>query len=196
MNEQKGGALVAPLFYIIQPEIQIKRSEQNNQEIFHSRKVIVESPLAPLEVEQGKTVMNQSKKEIQEEVKQLSSEFNIPGNIQAKAMKKMEELVAAREEEPGLLKDDALGEAETVVAHDQVRYEDESMEDHKKNVRTKITRLARYPLVVPKPLCELTIQGEKVNAIIESKRGEMIRMRVGTISQSVPIDDIDDVKLL
>ena len=196
MNEQKGGALVAPLFYIIQPEIQIKRSEQNNQEIFHSRKVIVESPLAPLEVEQGKTVMNQSKKEIQEEVKQLSSEFNIPGNIQAKAIEKMEELVAAREEEPGLLKDDALGEAETVVAHDQVRYEDESMEDHKKNVRTKITRLARYPLVVPKPLCELTIQGEKVNAIIESKRGEMIRMRVGEISQSIPIDDIDDVKLL
>lgn len=195
MNEQKGGT-VAPLFYIIQPMIEIKRSAQNNQEIFHSREVFVETPIAPIEAEQGKTVMDQSKKEIQEEVKQLSSEFNIPGNIQAKAMKKMEELVAAMEEEPVLLEDDAIGEAEIVVAHDQDRYADESMEDHKKNVRTKITRLARYPLVVPKPLCELTVQGEKVNAIIESKRGEMIRLRVGEVSQSIPIDDIEDVKLL
>ena len=195
MNEQKGGT-VAPLFYIIQPMIEIKRSAQNNQEIFHSREVFVETPIAPIEAEQGKTVMDQSKKEIQEEVKQLSSEFNIPGNIQAKAMKKMEAFVAAMEEEPVLLEDDAIGEAEIVVAHDQDRYADESMEDHKKNVRTKITRLARYPLVVPKPLCELTVQGEKVNAIIESKRGEMIRLRVGEVSQSIPIDDIEDVKLL
>ena len=94
------------------------------------------------------------------------------------------------------MEDDAIGEAEIVVADDQDRYADESMEDHKKNVKTKITRLARYPLVVPKPLCELTIQGEKVNAIIESKRGEMIRLRVGDVSQSIPIDDIEDVKLL
>ena len=195
MNEQKGGT-VAPLFYIIQPMIELKHSAQNNQEIFHSREVFVETPIAPLEAEQGKTVMDQSKKEIQEEVKQLSSEFNIPGNIQTRAMKKMEELVAAMEEGPVLLEDDAIREAEIVVAHDQDRYPDESMEDHKKNVKTKITRLARYPLVVPKPLCELTIQGEKVNAIIESKRGEMIRLRVGEVSQSVPIDDIEDVKLL
>ena len=195
MNEQKGGT-VAPLFYIIQPMIEIKRSAQNNQEIFHSREVFVETPIAPIEAEQGKTVMDQSKKEIQEEVKQLSSEFNIPGNIQAKAMKKMEAFVAAMEEELVLMEDDAIGEAEIVVAHDQDRYADESMEDHKKNVRTKITRLARYPLVVPKPLCELTVQGEKVNAIIESKRGEMIRLRVGEVSQSIPIDDIEDVKLL
>ena len=195
MNEQKGGT-VAPLFYIIQPMIELKHSAQNNQEIFHSREVFVETPIAPIEAEQGKTVMDQSKKEIQEEVKQLSSEFNIPGNIQAKAMKKMEAFVAAMEEELVLLEDDAIGEAEIVVAHDQDRYADESMEDHKKNVRTKITRLARYPLVVPKPLCELTVQGEKVNAIIESKRGEMIRLRVGEVSQSIPIDDIEDVKLL
>ena len=195
MNEQKGGT-VAPLFYIIQPMIEIKRSAQNNQEIFHSREVFVETPVAPIGAEQGKTVMDQSKKEIQEEVKQLSSEFNIPGNIQVKAMKKMEELVAAMEEEPVLLADDAIDEAKTVVVHDQDRYADESMEDQKRNVRTKITRLARYPLVVPKPHCELTIQGEKVNAIIESKRGEMIRLRVGEVSRSVPIDDIEDVKLL
>ena len=195
MNEQKGGT-VAPLFYIIQPMIEIKRSAQNNQEIFHSREVFVETPIAPIGAEQGKTLMDQSKKEIQEEVKQLSSEFNIPGNIQAKAMKKMEAFVAAMEEELVLLEDDAIGEAEIVVAHDQDRYADESMEDHKKNVKTKITRLARYPLVVPKPLCELTIQGEKVNAIIESKRGEMIRLRVGEVLQSIPIDDIEDVKLL
>lgn len=195
MNEQKGGT-VAPLFYIIQPMIEIKRSEQNNQEIFHSREVFVETPHASIEAEQGKTVMNHSKKEIQEEVKQLSSEYNIPDNIQTKAMKKMEELVAVREEEPVLWDDDAIDEAGTVIAYDEGRNADESMEDHKKNVRTKITRLARYPLVVPKPLCELTIQGEKVNAIIESKRGEMIKIRVGTVSQSVSIDDIEDVKLL
>ncbi len=77
-------------------------------------------------------------------------------------------------------------------------YADESMEmeDYKKSVRMKVTRLARYPLVVPKPLCELTIQGEEVNAGIESKRGEMVMLRVGDVSQSIPIDDIEDIKLL
>ncbi len=184
MNEQKGGS-VAPLFYIIQPEIQIKRSEQNNQEIYHSRKVIVESPLAAVETEQERAAleteapkMDQPMHKIQKEVKQISSAFNIPVNIQVEAMKRMGELGGVEEVDSVPLEDDSFGKAESISVNKQDVYADESMEDYKKSVRMKVTRLARYPLVVPKPLCELTIQGEEVNAVIESKRGEMVRLRV------------------
>ncbi len=203
MNEQKGGGSVAPLFYIIQPEIQIKRSEQNNQEIYHSRKVIVESPLATVEAEQERaaletepTKMKHSMHEIQKEVKQISSAFNIPVNIQVEAMKRMGKLGGNEEMDSVPLKDDSVRKMETISVNEQDVYEDESMDDYKKSVRMQVTRLARYPLVVPKPLCELMIQGEKVNAVIESKRGEMVRLRVGAVTQSIPIDDIEDIKLL
>ncbi len=104
MNEQKGGGSVAPLFYIIQPEIQIKRSEQNNQEIYHSRKVIVESPLAAVETEQERAALetdppkvDHSMHEIKMKVKQISSAFNIPVNIQVEAMKRMGDLGGVEE---------------------------------------------------------------------------------------------------
>ncbi len=196
MNEQNGGGSVAPLFYIIQPEIQIKRSEQNNQEIYHSREVIVESPLVGAKLEQddvqhAKAAAAQSMQEIQEEVKQISSEFNIPVNIQAEAMKKMEELGAVKEEPVHLEKEAPIASEVKSVAEVS-----ESEAERKKAVRMTVTRLARYPLVVPKPVCELTIQGEKVNAIIESKRGEMVRLRVGSVTKSFSIDEIEDIKIV
>lgn len=198
MNEQNGGGSVAPLFYIIQPEIQIKRSEQNNQEIYHSREVIVESPLVGVKLEQddvqhakAAAAAAQSMQEIQEEVKQISSEFNIPVNIQAEAMKKMEELGAVKEEPVHLEKEAPIESEVKSVAEDS-----ESEAERKKAVRMTVTRLARYPLVVPKPVCELTIQGEKVNAIIESKRGEMVRLRVGSVTKSFSIDEIEDIKIV
>ena len=196
MNEQNGGGSVAPLFYIIQPEIQIKRSEQNNQEIYHSREVIVESPLVGAKLEQddvqhAKAAAAQSMREIQEEVKQISSEFNIPVNIQAEAMKKMEELGAVKEEPVHLEKEAPIASEVKSVAEVS-----ESEAERKKAVRMTVTRLARYPLVVPKPVCELTIQGEKVNAIIESKRGEMVRLRVGSVTKSFSIDEIEDIKIV
>lgn len=198
MNEQNGGGSVAPLFYIIQPEIQIKRSEQNNQEIYHSREVIVESPLVGAKLEQddvqhakAAAAAAQSMQEIQEEVKQISSEFNIPVNIQAEAMKKMEELGAVKEEPVHLEKEAPIASEVKSVAEDS-----ESEAERKKAVRMTVTRLARYPLVVPKPVCELTIQGEKVNAIIESKRGEMVRLRVGSVTKSFSIDEIEDIKIV
>ena len=198
MNEQNGGGSVAPLFYIIQPEIQIKRSEQNNQEIYHSREVIVESPLVGAKLEQddvqhakAAAAAAQSMREIQEEVKQISSEFNIPVNIQAEAMKKMEELGAVKEEPVHLEKEAPIASEVKSVAEVS-----ESEAERKKAVRMTVTRLARYPLVVPKPVCELTIQGEKVNAIIESKRGEMVRLRVGSVTKSFSIDEIEDIKIV
>lgn len=222
MNEQKGASSVAPLFYIIQPEIQIKRSEQNNQEIFHSREVMVELPVASIEAEQEKTEMNPVRQEIQEEVKQLSSEFNIPVDIQAEAMKKIEELGASttelpkedgveeptiepqeEREEPALVKEEAISPTDRMVIEDaqpdvpsEQDMEEELRNERKKNVRMVITRLARYPHVVPKPLCELMIQGEKVSAILESKRGELVRLRIGDRYQSISINDIEEIRIL
>lgn len=191
MDEQNGGSPVAPLFYIIQPEIQIKRSEQNNQEIYHSREVIVESPRAAAELEKAgvelteeSAAMAQSIQEIQDEVKQISSEFNIPANIQAEALKKMGEFGAVKEEP--VMNEELKSPADV----------DETEAERKRAVRMTVTRIARYPLVVPKPVCELTIHGEKVNAIIESKRGEMVKLRVGAVTKSFPMDDIDDIKIL
>ena len=217
MNEQKGASSVAPLFYIIQPEIQIKRSEQNNQEIFHSREVMMELPAASIEAEQERTEINPVRQEIQEEVKQLSSEFNIPVDIQAEAMKKIEELGASTTElpkestiepqeepdEPALVKEEANSQTKSMVIEDtqpdvptEQDREKELRNERKKNVRMMITRLARYPLVIPKPVCELTVLGEKLNGVIESKRGEMVRVRVGTNFKSISIHDIEDVKIL
>ena len=209
MNEQKGGGSVAPLFYIIQPEIHIRRSEQNNQEIFHSREVIVESARMAVPAEQEiaeqekePAALKLPKQDIQEEVKQLSTEFNIPANIQEEAMKKMGELSTAQEEELIHLKDERIDKTEVILSegkqvYDQaVPIDDEAMEDRKKTVRTTVMRLARYPRVVPKPLCELTIQGEKVNAVLESKRGEMVRLQIGDESQIISINDIEDIRIL
>ena len=211
MNEQIGGGSVAPLFYIIQPEIHIRRSEQNNQEIFHSREVIVESArmAAPAPAEQEiaeqekeSAALKLPKQDIQEEVKQLSTEFNIPANIQEEAMKKMGELSTAQEEELIHLKDERIDKTEAILSEDKQGYDqaapidDEAMEERKKSVRTTVMRLARYPRVVPKPLCELTIQGEKVNAILESKRGEMVRLQIGEESQIISINDIEDIRIL
>ena len=209
MNEQKGGGSVAPLFYIIQPEIHIRRSEQNNQEIFHSREVIVESARMAVPAEQEiaeqekePAALKLPKQDIQEEVKQLSTEFNIPANIQEEAMKKMGELSTAQEEELIHLKDERIDKTEAILSEDKQVYDqavpidDEAMEDRKKTVRTTVMRLARYPRVVPKPLCELTIQGEKVNAVLESKRGEMVRLQIGDESQIISINDIEDIRIL
>ena len=209
MNEQKGGGSVAPLFYIIQPEIHIRRSEQNNQEIFHSREVIVESARMAVPAEQEiaeqekePAALKLPKQDIQEEVKQLSTEFNIPANIQEEAMKKMGELSTAQEEELIHLKDERIDKTEAILSEDKQVYDqavpidDEAMEERKKSVRTTVMRLARYPRVVPKPLCELTIQGEKVNAVLESKRGEMVRLQIGDESQIISINDIEDIRIL
>ena len=68
--------------------------------------------------------------------------------------------------------------------------------EYRKDLRAKLIRLARYPAVVPKPLCELKLKDEVLKGTIISKRGEQLKVKVDNITSFILIDDIEEVTVI
>lgn len=63
-------------------------------------------------------------------------------------------------------------------------------------LKQKVSRLARYPSVLKRPFCEAYLNGRKMKFQIESKRGDLVRLRIGKKVQEYKIDDLVDFKVL
>ncbi len=63
----------------------------------------------------------------------------------------------------------------------------------KDEIEKLIRRLALYPNVLIRPLCEATINGEKAEIQILSKRGDKIRIRRDRKIETVHIDEIESL---
>ena len=68
--------------------------------------------------------------------------------------------------------------------------------DYRKELRTKLIRLARYPAVVPKPLCQLKLKDVELTGTIVSKRGEHLKVKIGESIKFILIEDIEDVTII
>ena len=68
--------------------------------------------------------------------------------------------------------------------------------DYRRELRTKLIRLARYPAVVPKPLCQLKLKDVELTGTIVSKRREHLKVKIGETIKFILIDDIEDVTII
>ena len=68
--------------------------------------------------------------------------------------------------------------------------------DDRKELRTKLIRLARYPAVVPKPLCQLKLKDVELTGTIVSKRGEYLKIKIGETIKFILIEDIENVTII
>ena len=59
-----------------------------------------------------------------------------------------------------------------------------------------IKRLALYPNVIERPLCEAIVHGEKMVFEVISKRGNFVRIRNDRKIEVIHIDEISDLKVL
>lgn len=60
-------------------------------------------------------------------------------------------------------------------------------------IRNMITGLIRQN---PKPFCEASIGGQTVRFQVMSKRNDMIKIKVGSHIQSIPIHELSDLTIL
>ncbi len=65
-----------------------------------------------------------------------------------------------------------------------------------KELKQTISRLARYPNVIKKPFCEASVNGKKIKFQVESKRGDIVRLRIGKKIQECNIVDLVDFKMI
>jgi hypothetical protein len=58
--------------------------------------------------------------------------------------------------------------------------------------------LARIPLVVPKPICEMVINGTVIQGSIEKKKGDLYLIKTGFGQKQVEckLEDIESIKVL
>ena len=63
-------------------------------------------------------------------------------------------------------------------------------------LRTLITRLARYPNVIERPVCEAVINGKKVNLQVLSKRGDLVKVKVARTIKKIPITEFEQLSIL
>lgn len=173
MNDNESTNSSIPLFYIIQPVNRSKLIVQNMQEIYHSKGSIEEE--AENNLEMVKAVKNEDKEDLQ-----IEETF---------------------EENTDIITEDHLLKGKTSQSEDDLNLE-ENMEVQveremlKDDLRMKLIRLARYPAVVQKPFCEIKFGGESIIGQIESKRGEILKIKVGEGIRFLAIDDIDELSIL
>ncbi|MGG5253250.1 hypothetical protein ACQYAD_07120 [Neobacillus sp. SM06] len=63
-------------------------------------------------------------------------------------------------------------------------------------LRALITRLARYPNVIERPICEAVLNGKKVNLQVLSKRGDLVKVKVARTIKKIPITEFEQLSIL
>ena len=208
MNMNKSTNSSTPLFYIIQPKIKIKQTEQNMQEIFHVRKEERNKIEATAEDSKEINIENSLPKESEGDGLPELENTMVDKDVEIKeeatpSMTELKEL-----EQPGEDVEGSVGselqileikgdetQIENVPSTD-IEYESKEIVIDRKELRTRLIRLSRYPVVVPKPLCVLKIKGELVKGIILSKRGEKLKIQIGENTTFIPIEDIEEVTII
>ncbi|XJZ28203.1 hypothetical protein ACF5W4_05235 [Bacillota bacterium Lsc_1132] len=92
--------------------------------------------------------------------------------------------------EPGGLEEGMEREEENTI---------ESSDRHSEQqdeLRALITRLARYPNVIERPVCEAVIDGKKIKLQVISKRGDMVKVKVARTIKKFAITDFEELSIL
>lgn len=84
-------------------------------------------------------------------------------------------------------------------AEEGVKDEEESVTSYSERqdeIRALITRLARYPSVIEKPVCEAVIDGKKMKIQIISKRGDTIKVMSARTIKKFEISDFEELSII
>jgi hypothetical protein len=72
---------------------------------------------------------------------------------------------------------------------------DEEKLERRREIRQLVRRLAFYPNVLERPVCEAKINGDKVWIQILSKRGDQVRIRRNRKIETIHIDEIEELEV-
>lgn len=78
----------------------------------------------------------------------------------------------------------------------QIKQESNSNQDDKSTIINDLIRLARYPTIIERPYCEVTINGENLIVQILSKRGNEIKVKEGNAIKTYLIRDFERLVIL
>ena len=173
MDGNQTNNAIEPLFYIIQPTNKKIPIGQNMQDIYHNKGM-------KYEVEETKV----------EEVVEIKNETIEDLKIE----EPVEQTISAIQEDSLLV--DEISQIEEDAQMDSSIDEQEEIDFQTRDLRMKLIRLSRYPAVVQKPTCELIINGESFIGQIESKRGEILKIKIDDEIRLVTIDEIEDVSVI
>lgn len=208
-------SLTPPLLYVIQPELQEKRTkvmqsryytktetteemiqiaDDLNQELaeFNADHDLVETETTQVEKLEKVGEYGKGKSAVTKEPvnKELMKFFLQRLNPQFKVNSM--EIPSPKDQSQ---KTNILDE-EQVQIRSEIEEEKINESAHCEDVRRLITRLSRYPDFVTKPLCEAIIRGEKVLLQIDKKRGDRVRVIINSKKQMIDIHDISDLSVL
>lgn len=66
----------------------------------------------------------------------------------------------------------------------------------RRELKSLITRLSRYPNVIERPVCEAVINGEKLKLQIISKRGETVKVMIARTIRIIDLSEIEELSIL
>lgn len=175
-----------PLFYIIQPKIDLQ-DNKNMQEIYHTRNLMLEKEIS----------IEKPKQEL-ENIVEVTKESQVIQDEDSHVNIELENEMAQLEDH---LNGEIEKEESNILIESQSSREDVELPDKKEKaikpeLLKRIARLARYPLVVDKPICQLRVNGEWVEGQIDSKRGKLIKVNCGQEVKWLKIEEIEEILIM
>lgn len=148
-------------------------------------------PLQMMSVDVDEIVSNE---EIVNEVNDTETTVPIENTIQTKAEETEHlQLTAENNEKSTVTHDTTKGNND--IYNEESQAEEEEKE-HRRKIRQLVKRLAFYPSVLDRPICEAKINGEEVHVQIISKRGNKVKIKKGRRLESIHINEIDELTIL
>ena len=189
MSEEKNSK---PLFYIVQPKItEPERPEM--QEVYRTKtkkKKENDHENGSEEVHSSENEEERIKKEAEDvKLDQIKREFGVYdalGEIET-------ELDSIQEIKKNL--HEPQGNVRVISGANQENQVQEQQKDSPelKKMRSVLTDLIKKD---PKPFCEASIGGQTVRFQVISKRNDIIKIKVGSHIQSIPIHELSDLTIL
>ncbi|WP_033829526.1 hypothetical protein [Bacillus andreraoultii] len=105
-----------------------------------------------------------------------------------------DQIVKEEMDEESIVTYDTTNENNDIYSEDDQIVKEEK--EHRRKIRQLVKRLAFYPSVLDRPICEAKINGEVVNVQIISKRGNKVRIKKGRKLESIHINEIDELTIL
>lgn len=180
-----------PLFYIIQPKIDLQ-DNKNMQEIYHTRNLMLEKEISIEKPKQDLENIAEVTKEsqvIKDEVSHVNIELE-------NEMAQLEDHLNGEIEINETEKEESNILIESQSSREEVELPVKKEKAIKPELLKRIARLARYPLVVDKPICQLRVDGEWVEGQIDSKRGKLIKVNCGQEIKWLKIEEIEEILIM
>lgn len=157
----------------------IQKEEVSTEEAVIDNELIVDEPIQEIDIAEMEAALEKAPTDLQKEEVEIE---DVPNEIQEEAENEVsfeQEIEQERETEDESMQIDVSEEV-----------------DKQDAIRALITRLARYPSVIEKPICEAVINGKKVHLQILSKRGETIKVRIARSVKKIEISEIEELSIL